>query len=138
MYQMIDGSRFIGYGRVRKCQHCNNSIIEHIYCSYSEHRALFVTIPYLSSAYAPVIVCPICKHMSPDFYGVSNMNAEHKEDYDLRAKNVNDFVRQVLDSGKAETRKYFNTLNYFQKKSLFRDLKNMKYYFLIDYIENPI
>lgn len=97
---------FIGYGRSLRCHHCNNAVSERVYQDRSSIGVAWLN--YINSYGDLFSVCPICS------VGFKLKKTEtHK-------------VTPLLEAGKSETKKLFDTLSARNKIAFIKRLDKLK------------
>jgi hypothetical protein len=106
------GQILIGYGIKENCSKCKNCVVQQVYCTYTEHKSLFVRAGF--NVEAPRAICYICGNVF-----------------------ISDFsqLTQILWQGKEYTKSYFQKIGYFDRKRILRILKRLKFNDLLNYLK---
>jgi hypothetical protein len=121
------GQILIGYGITENCPKCNNRIVQQVYCTYTEHKSLFVRAGF--DVERPRAICYICGNI---FIQIVSQLIENP----WQCKEHTQLI-EILWQGKEHTKNYFQKIGYFDRKRILRILKRLKFDDLLNYLKIP-
>ena len=115
------GTVFLGFTKNMKCQNCNNKTVHILRQAYLKQTVLF--IPLTNQNKEVLMVCPVCEKsenlLTSKFWG---------------SKEKLSYVKELLDSGKEETKKQYQLLESKEQEKLLKRLNALEAYEVVRYI----
>jgi transcription elongation factor Elf1 len=115
------GTVFLGFTKQMKCQNCNNKTVHILRQAYFKQTVFFV--PISNSNREVILVCPVCEKseniLNSKFWG---------------SKEKLNYVNELLDSGKEETKRQYQLLDLKEREKLLKRLNALEAHAVVRYI----